>query len=79
MMDKNLEATLKRRASGELRIDVKGMLRRSVSSVPPSGTRSVPEAGESFLAMNARKESTVYVDPTDEDIIATMMGWEEEG
>jgi hypothetical protein len=29
-------------------------------------------------AINARRESTVFVDPSDEELIATMMGWEVE-
>lgn len=76
-MDKKLEATLIRRASGELRIDVKGMLRRSVSTAPPPSARPTSSSSGEF-PINARRESTVYVDPSEEDLIATMLGWEED-
>ena len=76
-MDKKLEATLIRRASGELRIDVKGMLRRSVSPLPSqSALQTQSKSGE--FQINDRRESTVFVDPSDEELIATMMGWEED-
>lgn len=67
--DKNpaekLEATLKRRASGELRLDIKGLETKLVK------TKS-DKPGDTV------RERTVYVDPTDEALIAKLMGWDDD-
>lgn len=65
MSDLKLEETLKRRASGEFRLDIKGLEQRQVrfkSDAPGDTVR----------------ESTVYVDPSDEQFVGKLMGWDDE-
>ena len=78
-MDKKLEETLKRRASGELQIDVKGLQKRRVSSTTMKAVKPVDNTPpESLDPKNEKGGSTVFVDPQDGDLISELMGWEEE-
>lgn len=66
MNDSKLEKDLKRRASGELRLNIKGL--------EPCQVRTRSERPGELT-----KESTVYIDPSDRDAVAELMQWDDVG
>lgn len=73
-MDKKLEATLKRRASGELRLDVKGLQKKLLETPDPSDDE--PAAPSTVTVRNPSinpppRRSVVYVDTGNE------VGWDD--
>lgn len=79
-MNKDLEATLKRRASGELRLDVKGLRKTQLeTSVPPVEEQQAsyePEPTVKHPSINPPpRTSTVFVDPESR---LSWDDWEEE-
>lgn len=77
-MDKKLEATLKRRASGELRLDVKGLQKQQLETSGRNEHEPAPESG--YTAKPTVKHpsinppprtSTVYIDPSNH------LGWDD--
>lgn len=78
-MDKKLEATLKRRASGELRLDVKGLQRQLLETseneepvVPPPESGYIASPTVKHPSINPPpRASTVYIDPE------AHLGWDD--